>query len=174
MATIKLVIGCPRACSFHPDTIGPGAAAALLAIRENGAGQNIFARRAKEILGHPVPLSSVSRHLRHYKEAEDPNAGPPDPSKKLADLEILDLVIQRGAANSGNWKPTIKDTIEAMKLKLQMTGNSAFDDLIALFDGTEATEALDEAEEAIRGADEAAQALEGGSDGEEPLGEPVF
>ena len=171
MATNKLVIGCPSACSFHPDSIGPGAAAALLAIRESGAGANIFARRAAEILGHPVPGSNVARHLRHYKDAVDPNEAPPDLSKKLGDLEILDLVIQRGAANSGNWKPTIKDTIEAMKLKLQMTGNSAFDDLIALFDGADATEAMDEAEEAIRDADEAAQAAESEPEDEEPLGD---
>lgn len=174
MATNKLVIACPQACSLHPDVIGPGAAAALLAIRENGAGANIFGRRAAEILGHPVPASNIARHLRHYKEASDPNEAPPDPSKKLGDLEILDLVIQRGAANSGNWKPTIKDTIEAMKLKLQMTGNSAFDDLIALFDGAEATEALDEAEEALRDADEAAQALSDDLPDDESLEEPLI
>lgn len=144
----KLVIACPALCSFHPDKIGPGAAAALLALKENGAGRNVFRARAAEILGHPVPQGNVQRHLGHYRDAM-PAGPPPDVSKKLADLEILDLVIQRGAANSQNWKPTIKDTIEAMKLKLQMTGNSAFDDLIALFDGADADEVLDEAEDAV-------------------------
>lgn len=174
MTANKLIIGCPQACSFHPDTIGPGAAAALLAIRENGAGQNVFARRAKEILGHPVPLSNVARHLRHYKEATSPDAPAPLDGKKPSDLEILDAVILRGFQHSHTWKPTIKDTIEAMKLKLQMTGNSAFDDLIALFDGAEAHEALDEAEEVIRDADEAAQAAEIDFGDEESLEEPLI
>ena len=167
----KLIAACPDQCSFHSDKIGPGAAAALLAIRENGAGYMVFMRRAAEILGHPVPSSSVQRHLKHYKEVEDKPGGLIDPSKKLADLEILDLVIQRGAANSQNWKPTIKDTIEAMKLKMQMTGNSAFDDLIALFDGVSVDEAVEEAENALEGLSEA---TEGPSDDENDLPEPVF
>ena len=54
--------------------------------------------------------------------------------KKPTDVEILDSIITQGFRNSKNWKPTIRDTLEAMKLKTSMTGNSAFDDLITLFD----------------------------------------
>jgi hypothetical protein len=102
-------------------------------------------RRVSGLLGHPIPQTNMQRHLLHYKVVETGPPLIPDPSKKYMDLEILDLVIQRGAANSQNWKPSIKDTIEAMKLKMQMTGNSAFDDLITLFDG--APDPVDEAME---------------------------
>lgn len=149
MPNPKLVIACPEECSLHPSKIGQGVAEVLLLMRENGAGSGTIAKRAAELLKRPVPTSNAARHVKHYKEVEERPGGYVDPAKKLADLEILDLVIQRGAQNSANWKPTIKDTIEAMKLKTQMTGNSAFDDLISLFDGDEADSAMDEAEEAL-------------------------
>lgn len=145
----KLIIVCPDQCSLRPEKIGPGPTAVLLALRENGAGAPSFARRAVEILGRPVPITNVQRHLKHYKVPEDNPGSFVMPGKKLADLEILDLVIQRGAANSNSWKPSIKDTIEAMKLKMQMTGNSAFDDLIALLDGADPLDEPDEAVEAV-------------------------
>jgi len=148
-----LVIGCPPGCSFHPDRIGHGLAEALMLVRANGAGIGVFKKRAEELLKRPVPASNVQRHMAHYREMETIEKEVTQ-GRKLADLEILDLVIQRGAANSTTWKPTIKDTIEAMKLKMQMTGNSAFDDLIALFDGVEADEAMPEAPEAILAEDE--------------------
>lgn len=133
----RLIINCPKQCQFHPDTIGMGAAQAIAAVRANGAGRSILQGRIEEILGHRVNSSSVSRHLNHYREPLADVDDVIDPKRKLADLEILDLVIQRGAANSASWRPSIKDTLDAMKLKTQMTGNSAFDDLIALFDAAD-------------------------------------
>lgn len=165
---MKLVVACPDQCSFHPDKIGPGITAALLSMREQGAGAIVFKRRAEELLHHPVPGTNVQRHLKHYKPVEDNPGGIIDPSKKLADLEILDLVIQRGAQNSANWKPSIKDTIEAMKLKMQMTGNSAFDDLLSLLDSADPDEdAPDEAPEALLAEDERPEP-------EEELEEPLL
>lgn len=147
------MINCPRECSLHPDKIGHEVADSLRDYRAKGAGIVVFKRRAEELLHRPVPQSNVQRHMAHYREVEVAG-GPILPEKKLADLEILDLVIQRGAANSASWKPTIKDTIEAMKLKMQMTGNSAFDDLIALFDGVDADDHVPEAPEAVSAEDE--------------------
>lgn len=163
----KLVIACPANCSFHPDKIGAGLAETLMLIRANGAGSPTFSRRAAELLRHPVAQSSVERHLKHYREPSDADEPKLDPKNRLGDLEILDLVIQRGAANSQNWKPSIKDTIEAMKLKMQLTGNSVFDDFMKLFDSDEVDEVLAEADEAILAADER-------PDPEEPLEDPVL
>jgi hypothetical protein len=166
-----LYIACPHACQFNPDKIGENKANDLRRFRETGAGATDFARRATDVLGHPVSLSSVQRHMHHYKESAKDNEillGP-KPGEKLGDLEILDLVIQRGAANSLNWKPSIKDTIEAMKLKMQMTGNSAYDDLISLFDGAETDELIapDESPEAVLSEDE--RPTEDAEDLEAPL-----
>jgi hypothetical protein len=129
----SLVIACPPECSFHPDKIGVGAASALRAIRENGAGQHVFGRRSAEILGHPSSMSAIARHLRHYRDS-DTDTSPSGPSKAAGDLEILNEIIKKGFENSGSWKPTIKDTMEAMKLKASLTGHSVFQDMIDAMD----------------------------------------
>lgn len=152
----KLVAACPDNCSLRESVVGAGPAALMLQLRQNGAGGPSMAKRMTDVLNRPINASTMARHVRHYREVDEAPGGVVDPAKKLGDLEILDLVIQRGAANSANWKPSIKDTIEAMKLKLQMTGNSAFEDLIALFDGAEAEEdGPEEAPEAVFSEDEA-------------------
>jgi hypothetical protein len=131
----KLGINCPDACSLHPSKIGWKNANALKATRERGAGVIVMARRGEELLGRSIANTSMSRHLKHYvvqteaEHEEEVNPGP-----KPSDVDILDGIINAGFRNSKNWKPTIRDTLEAMKLKTQMTGNSAFDDLIKLFD----------------------------------------
>lgn len=170
----NLVIQCPPTCSLHPDKIGADQAAALLLLRENGAGSQVFPREAAKILGRRLSGGTVSRHLQHYKEAEDPDSGGATPSKVVADLEILNEIIARGFQNSKAWKPTIKDTMEAMKLKMQMTGNSAFDDMLAameaglsLNEGVEDSDEVPEAPEALM--DEVERAAE-----EEIPPEPVY
>ena len=150
----KLVAICPDQCSLREEVIGGPATALIIAMRENGAGQPTVKVRLEEHLGRKVPGSSLYRHIGHLKEVTETVGGPLMPDKKLADLDILDLVIQRGAANSNNWKPTIKDTIEAMKLKMQMTGNSAFDDLLAMLDGPDAIEAMGENQDSLLAPDE--------------------
>lgn len=166
----KVAINCPDACSLHPSKIGPKNAAALRAARENGAGAIKFQRRAEELLGHPLNRASVQRHLKHYVpigSGEEVEFSGPAPK----DLEILDAIILQGFKNSRQWKPTIRDTLEAMKLKVQMTGNSAFDDLISLFDAAEDPDELPE------GADEAPEAVlspeERPDEDDEDLGEPL-
>ncbi len=166
----KLAINCPPECSMHPAKIGMKAANALLAAREQGAGRNVWARRAAEVLGHPVPVGNTQRHLLHYVELSDPSA-PVEAGPKPTDVEMLDAIILSGYRNSKNWKPTIRDTLEAMKLKVQMTGNSAFDDLISLFDSAT------DPEEPEVGSDEAPEAVlspeERADDHDEDLGEPL-
>lgn len=129
----RLTVACPSACSLNPEKIGPGITGVLLEMRANGAGSPSMTRRFIELSGHPFAQTNMERHLKHYKELdpepEEPSGAVPD--EKLGDLDILDRIIQQGARNSRNWKPTIKDTLEAMKLKMQITGNSAFDNMLA-------------------------------------------
>jgi hypothetical protein len=170
----KVAINCPDKCSLHPSKIGAKNAAILKAMRENGAGGPTMGRKIAELLGHPMPQSNIARHLHHYVEIVDPKM--PDESVdiqggKPTDVEMLDAIILSGYRNSKNWKPTIRDTLEAMKLKVQMTGNSAFDDLISLFDSAtdpdEPEEGSDEAPEAVLSPEERAD------DHDEDLGEPL-
>lgn len=145
----KLGINCPGNCTFHPSKIGWDAARALMATRARGAGARTFQARAEEILGFKTAETSIHRHFKHYVEAADA-PGVPNDEPKPTDIEILDSIIGAGFKNSRNWKPSIRDTLDAMKLKTQMTGNSAFDDLIKLFDVDDDEEEEEiEAEEAI-------------------------
>ena len=169
----KYFINCPPECSLHPDKIGQPVANALLAFKESGFGVTRFRREAGALLGRELVASSVSRHLLHYRES-DPRTDPvvtPDNTKRATDLEILDEIIVAGFRNSKSWKPTIKDTLDAMKLKSQMTGNSAFQDMLDAMDSAldlaDDMDAAPEAPEALGTADEAAEE-------EEPLPEPLI
>jgi hypothetical protein len=126
--TPKLVANCPDACSLSPEKIGQAATEALLAARANGAGAPALAKRAAELLGRPVPSSNMQRHVTHIRElaADEPSVDGPRPT----DLQILDSIIVSGFRHSKNWRPTIKDTLDAMKLKTAMTGQSAFEDML--------------------------------------------
>jgi len=165
----KLGIACPTNCTFHPSKIGWKNANALAATRARGAGEIVFLRRYEELTGLRAANTTAHRHFKHYVKPADPKSdeevveGP-----KPSDIQILDSIIGAGFRNSKNWKPTIRDTLEAMKLKTQMTGNSAFDELIALFDVNEEDDDVPEVPEAALSAEERAQ--EGSEDLEEPLG----
>lgn len=174
----KLDYACTSQCSFRPEVIGPGAAAALLAIRASGAGARVFSKRASEILGRPVNQSSVQRHLKHYRELEPIEEAQEETMQaggKVTDLEILDRIISAGARNAKNWKPTIGDTLKAMEMKLRLTGNSAFEDMLAAM----AAASVDDDEEG--GAESSLEAPESRfsederpAEEEEPVAEPVF
>jgi len=167
----KLGINCPTNCTFHPNKIGWQAAEALAAARARGAGSNVWKRAAEEVVGRSISDGVVSRHLygkvQHYLKPAEPVDETVEPVKKPSDVEILDSIIGAGFRNSKNWKPTIRDTLEAMKLKTSMTGNSAFDDLIALFDVNDDDEEAPEAVEAVLSEEERPD--EGDSELEEPV-----
>lgn len=158
----KLAIACPSDCSLHPDKIGADKAEALRALRENGAGEGVFSRQGSAVLGRPIATSTAGRHFKHYRKVDEtPDVDlPVDASKKASNLEILDRIIQRGYSNSHNWKPSIKDTLDAMRLMVQITGNTGDDELLKLFDI--ADDELDPAPEnpdAIASVEEQSEAL---------------
>ena len=110
----KYINECHALCNLHPDKIGAEKAELLLELKEAGHGRNVFTRKASAILGTQLVSSSVGRHLAdHYKLIE--NEPPPDPREKVPHMEILETIIQRGFQNSKNWKPGIKDTLDAIK-----------------------------------------------------------
>lgn len=137
----RLVAVCPDSCSLHPDKIGQGVTEALLAARANGAGKASLARRASELLGRPVPATNMARHAAHMRELSEDQPVEGD-GVRPTDLAILDAIIVSGHKNARGWKPTIKDVLDAMKLKVQMTGQSAFEDMLSAMDA-----ALDLAED---------------------------
>jgi hypothetical protein len=136
MATPRpnLVYGCPVECSYTVEKIGPEKVELLRVLAETGVGAVIYAREGAKILDGKFPETNAGRHIKHYKDPPDPADAASDSGPKVSDLAILDEIIAAGARNSKNWKPSIKDTLDAMKLKAQMTGNSAFEDMLALVD----------------------------------------
>ena len=167
----KLIIHCPAACSLNPDKIGLEKAEILRVMRENGAGQKIFVRRGSELLGRQLQSSSVSRHFAHYREV-DPAPPVASSGVRISEVGVLDEIVRRGIANSANWKPTLRDVMEAMKLKMSMTGASAFEDMLTAMDAgldlAEDEEVLPESVEAVFSADERP------TDDAEELSEPVY
>jgi len=127
-------INCSTACQFHPDSIGQDKADQLKSWWEAGDSARVLGRKATALLGRNVDHSVFFKHANnHYRElVQEPE---PESGDKVGDLQMLDGIIQAAARNSKNWKPTIRDALEAMKLKLQITGNSAFDDMLAAMEG---------------------------------------
>lgn len=130
----KLTLNCPDNCSLRSDAIGPGFTAILLAMRENGAGEPAMTRRISELLGRPFPKTNMQRHLKHYRVLNDNDADGDELPEKLTDLEALEQIIQSGVRNHRQWKPTLRDTMDAIKLKMQLTGNSIYEDFLSGMD----------------------------------------
>ena len=153
----KLIAVCEPLCSLSESLVGPAISAVIIEMRERGVGSTLIHRRVTE-LGYTGSEKAVWRHLRHLKPAADDPAAGLAPGQKVSDLEILDTIVAAGFRNAKTWKPTIKDTMDAMRLKMQMTGNSAFQDMLdAMERGLQMAEAP-EAPEAVAGEDEVAQA----------------
>lgn len=166
----KLAYNCDPRCSLRAEVIGNHNAAVLKTMRENGAGWGTMLRRAEELMPQRKPLakSVMQRHLKHYVEVVNPDAPAEPEGPRPTDLAILDGIILSGFRNSRNWKPTIRDTLDAMKLKVQMTGQSAFEDMLAAMDAAfDLPDDENEAPEAQKSSDEAAQ------EAEEPLDPPL-
>jgi hypothetical protein len=160
VATSKLVIACPPECSLHPEKIGQDKADALRSIREAGAGEVLFMRQGEAVVGHPISKGTAGRHFKHYRDAAPLADGDlPADGKKATNLEILQRIIDRGFANSKSWKPSIKDTLDAMRLYVQITGNTGDDELLSLFREAEAEEEPIENPDAVASAEEQAEAL---------------
>jgi hypothetical protein len=165
----KLLANCPKNCSLRPDLIGAGPTEFIITLRENGAGYQRLSREAAPIVGHPINPTTMQRHLAHLRELETPQetedalAGP-----KLGDLELLDLIIQRAAANSKAWKPSHRDMLDAIKLKHSLTGNSAFQDMLDAMNA--GLDLSDDEEDGI----EAPEAVLAPEEREEPLPEPLL
>ena len=152
-----LVVACPNACSLNREKIGAEATAVLLSMRQNGAGAPTMVKRAEALLGRKVVMGTMQRHLKHYREARPEAADPNEVGPRPNDVAILDEIIVAGWRHSKSWRPTMRDMLDAMKLKVQMTGQSAFEDMLTAMN--EAFDLPDEDEEPTPEATENPEAL---------------
>lgn len=113
---------CPDNCSLRPGTKFGDIASAML-VEGIPYTKVIAAGVAK---GHSFGPSVLTRHRRHIV-TEDQE----DPSEKRTNIEILEMIIQKGFVNSKNWRPTINDTMKAMDMWFRLTQGNPFEELLA-------------------------------------------
>lgn len=132
------VIGCTPQCTLGSEHLGDhfltvhGWFEQAIPIRQ-------LVARAKADLGVEISNTATYRHLsRHLREIQPEAESPIDIAGakrgRGSDLDVLEEIIAAGWRNSGNWKPTIQDTLKAMDMKLRLTKGSVFDDLFATID----------------------------------------
>jgi hypothetical protein len=131
---------CGRRCNFSPAKIGQDKADAMAAAYE-GPGSNLaeFTRKVTDILGYEPASTTLRRHAKEdYREVvAAPEAGAQDataPPAKVNTMDVLDTIIAAGFKNSRHWKPTIKDTMDAMAMKQRLGGDDPFKDMFAMLD----------------------------------------
>lgn len=140
----KQTVQCPANCSLRPEAIGPGLTAVLLQMRENGAGEPSMTRRMSELIGRPFPKTNMTRHLKHYRDlnSEEIESAEDEDSEKVSDLAVIERIIAAGVRNQKTWRPTLRDTMDAVKLKMQLTGNSIYEDFLSGMDEAVLEDAL--------------------------------
>lgn len=132
-AASRFAYNCPPGCSLRPEKTGNRIGNIILEMRSNGAGRMPIKARLEGLLERRIGQTTVQTHLTHIVEVNpEPELAPDAP--KAGDLEILEAIIQSGFRNSRNWKPGIRDTLDAIKLKASLTGQSAFEDMLKAMD----------------------------------------
>lgn len=135
-----IAVECGELCSLRNGTVwGEKATAALVAGTTYRA---IVEDAAKD--GVKIHPGTLSRHARHIP-ALRPAPPPALVGAKATNIEILETIIQKGFANSANWKPTISDTMKAMDQWFRLTAGNPFDELLDAL----ATAALTDEEAAL-------------------------
>lgn len=126
-------------CSLHVEKIGDKKSQAIADAYE-GVRDAAFLAAVDRIVGEHIPTSNVRRHAEKHLhlvvEAQEPTG------EKVGDIEILDTIIKKGFQHSASWRPTIKDTMDAMAMKLKLGGENPFQDMLDMMDS-----ALDLADE---------------------------
>jgi hypothetical protein len=131
------VIGCSTLCSFSADKLGDN----FLTVHgwfEEGVSVRGIVIKAEDELGISVSQTSAfrhhKRHLRAVFDGETPSEVDVRTKRTASDLDVLEGIISAGWRNSGNWKPTIQDTLKAMDMKLRLTKGSVFEDFFTDID----------------------------------------
>lgn len=117
---------CPDTCSLRPPSPVGALASPLFA---DGVTYRAVAAAIVDA-GYPKPsMGTLTRHKRHIAVHAQVQADEPA-LRKATNIEILEAIIQKGFANSKNWKPTINDTMKAMDQWFRLTQGNPFDELL--------------------------------------------
>jgi hypothetical protein len=125
----KLVIaGCSRKCSLNIGNVPSGRAELVIKWFEDGDSIAVVRRKLLE-MGTVISMGSIGRHRKdhlHPVSAESVSDGP-----KKSELDILDIIIQRGAqqVDLSSTKISAEQLLRAIELKQKMTEGSVFQDM---------------------------------------------
>lgn len=139
---VYAVVGCTPACGLSVERLGPENARTVHKWFEARVATNRIITRASAELGIKLTNGAVGRHLSGHLRVEEELTAvepgeKPEGGKSASDLEVLEGIITAGWKNSGNWRPSIQDTLKAMDMKYKLTQGSVFDEFFDAISGAQ-------------------------------------
>lgn len=130
------VAGCTRACSLNAQNVPAGTFPMIHGWFEEGVNNPTIIERAKAI-GLKLSHGAISRHKAAHLHPLNLGIDNDVPEEPKTDLQVIEQVIQRGAAQVGmaNTKVTTEQLLRAIELKLKLTAGSVFADMYAAMEG---------------------------------------
>lgn len=121
---------CAPQCQLRSEVIGEEASDAIAAAYEGPGGNlRIYNEKINAILGRDVDYFAARRHAQNHMRELEPENGPGSvsagPQVAMSDKAMLDMIIVAAQQNSRRWRPTIRDALDALKLKQSMGGDDS-------------------------------------------------
>lgn len=153
--------GCTRGCSLNAENLPAGIGELVHKWFEDGKNNGEIIALAAPF-GAKLSNGSVGRHRSahlHAAQVAPVSAPSANPGQKLADLDVIESIIQTGAQQVGlsTSKVTTEQLLRAIELKHKLTEGSVFDAMYDAMIGSESGEddlSDLEAESAIRSTEE--------------------
>lgn len=164
-ASYRVSSSCTRACTLNEYNLPPGSYPEIHAMYEAGMAEEPMSAKIEEAWNHHLSYGAIKRHrLKHLERATagvapSPNARTVRTTKKVTDLDLLDLMIQKGAdvLESPNVKISPEQLLRAMELRLKLTQGSVFQDFFDAIGAVSGEMAAEVNPEATASAEEQAQ-----------------
>jgi hypothetical protein len=155
------IANCTKGCSLNPDNL-PGGMGAMVHSWFEAGNNNMQIVRKSDSIGHHLSNGAIGRHRSKHLVKWDAEADVTQGhgEKQKSDLEILDLIIGRGAetVDLATSRVTTEQLIRAIELKQKLTQGSMFQDFFGAIeeesDRIAAAEADKENPEAVESQDE--------------------
>ena len=125
---------CTKACTLNEFNLPSGSFPEIHAMYEAGLNARAISHKVEEVWNHHLSYGAIDRHKgKHLDKTTAGFAGVPGrsvPRKKVSDLELLDLMISKGAdvLDAPNVKISPEQLLRAMELRLKLTQGSVFQD----------------------------------------------
>ena len=114
---------CHPNCSFYPDKLGTQADAVHRIFEAGGTQRHIAEVLAG--IGITTTQASVGRHRQHLTVTDPDDIDEPGtPTKTIPTMDFVDAVISSSFRARKNWRPSIRDGLDALKLRIELNGGA--------------------------------------------------